>query len=172
MKVERGELKTKMKGECVAGVSLSDTETFLTPVHAINSLELVNGQKIHKKYGVNIVFPNEVLDIKWFWTAKDFDNLRIGSGKYEEHIDYINEMIKESHAKVILYTPTFSSKINDETRKIEVTKRVSEESMVSAITLKQGTTPFSTRKLIDKEKAYVKKEKINKDRLCRNPLFQ
>ena len=72
-------------------------------------------------------------------------------------------MIKESHAKVFLYTPTFSSKIKDEMRKIEVIKRISEESMVSAITLKESTSPFSTRKIIEKEKAYVKQEKINKD---------
>lgn len=163
MKVERGELKTRLKGECVAGVSLTDTETFLTPVHAVNSLEIVNGQRIHKKYGVNVVYPNEVLDIKWFWTGKDFDNLRIGSGAYEEHIDYINEIIKESHAKAYLYTPTFSSKIKNESRKIEVTKKISEDSMVSAITLKQGTSPLSTRKAIEKEKDYVKKEKIIKD---------
>jgi hypothetical protein len=163
MKVERGELKERLKGECVAGVSLTDSETFLTPVHAVNSLEVVNGQRIHKKYGVNVVYPNEVLDVKWFWTGKDFDNLRIGSNAYDAHIDYINEMIKESHAKVFLYTPTFSSKIKDEMRKIELTKRISEESMVSAITLKEGVSPFSTRKVIEKEKAYVKQEKIDKD---------
>ena len=83
MKVERGELRTRLRGESVSGISFLDGETFLSPVDAVSSLELCNGQRIHKKYGVRVAYPNEVLDVKWFWTAKDFDSIRIDDRNYE-----------------------------------------------------------------------------------------
>jgi hypothetical protein len=163
LSIERAKLNNKRRGESVAGIKLDDDRGFFAPTHAVSSTEVGNAQKIRTKCGVNVVLPNEMVDVKWFWTKDGFSAFRFKGREYDDYIGYVNEMVKESQAKIGIYTPTFNSSITDGSKKVNLTERICEDSEVSFITLREGSTPNYTRLLIDRLKRRLKQEKIEKD---------
>lgn len=160
--ITREEPPIRMLGESIGAVQVNGNLAGITPNIAITSYDLNKATALGRDPGMNVVYPHEFLDIKWFWKATDFKGLNPKSEAAEAHVGYINEMLK-ARPKFAIYTPTFSSKINNKRKEIDMLLYLCENSEIQTITLKEAFTPNYTAKLIEWVRAKLKKDKIEKD---------
>lgn len=125
-----------------------------------NFQEVKQSQEIAREYRLTVSLENEFFNMNPFLR-------KLGSGKayINEQIGIVNNWIGKSNALMSAYVPKYSRSITEMSKEIDLTARISIGSNSSYACIREAPSVDGTRRLIEKYKAVMKDEGIDKKML-------
>ncbi len=151
--------ENRVLGESLATLTEEDSSIEL-PISASNFQEVKQSQEIAREYRLTVSLENEFFNMNPFFR-------KIGSGKayINQQIGIVNNWIGKSNALMSAYVPKYSSSIPELSKEIDLTARISIGSNSSYACIREAPSVNGTRRLIQKYRAVMKDEGIEKKML-------